>query len=301
MSNRDQLPPLSVAASVLDGLIKALPTVIAEHGLGTPLHGLLAPLTDWTAACLFSDPEGPSREFGPFGEIKMPYLRLGAVDTVDILNFDEIVLFAFYWCNRHRYRHVADLGANVGWHSLLLDRCGYEVRAWEPDPMTYGELSRTLELNGCTHVTPINRAVSTKDGTARFVRVVGNRTSSHLEGAKAHPYGELERFDVTLDAYAPIAAWADLVKIDIEGHEAELLCSTDADAWDNTDVVAEIGTPENAERIFAHLSRLGVGIFCQRLGWKKAVQLEELPTHYSHGSVFLSKRNEMPWSDNALV
>lgn len=286
---------LAWASDVLNGLVTTLGEMPAWHGAGSALHGLLAPVALRAARLLFGDPDGPPRAFPPFGTLRMPYVQMGAVDSVDILNLDEMLLFAFYWRNRHLYRRVADLGANIGWHSLLLSRCGYQVRAWEPDPETYQVLERTLRDNGCAEAEPIRRAVSHHAGTARFVRVLGNRTSSHIEGAKAAPYGELERFEVELDAYAPIAAWADLIKMDIEGHEADLLCATDADAWAATDVLAEIGTPENAQKIYGHLTGLGVSIFSQKLGWRRAETVEDVPTHYSQGSVFLSRREQMPW------
>ncbi len=120
------------------------------------------------------------------------------------------------------YAQVVDFGANIGLHSLILSRCGYQVRSFEPDPIHAVLLTKNLQLNNVT--TELHQAaISLKNGTTEFVRVLGNTTGSHIAGAKANPYGELERFQVKLEAAAPHLAWADLAKIDIEGHEGELI------------------------------------------------------------------------------
>ncbi|MBF0269676.1 MAG: FkbM family methyltransferase [Alphaproteobacteria bacterium] len=283
------------ASAALDDLIHCLPDIHAYHASTTHLHRLLSPIALQAAHALFRDPNMQSKSFSVFGDVVMPYVEMGKVDSVDILNLNELILFSFYWKNRHIYSHAADLGANIGWHSLLLSRVGYEVRAWEPDPGTFALLRRNLDANRCASVTPYCSAVSVHDGTARFVRVLGNLTSSHIEGSKTAPYGELEMFDVPLTAFSPIAAWADLVKIDIEGHEADLLCSTDASVWQATDALAEIGTHENAQRLFEHFNRIGVSIFSQKIGWQRVRSADDIPVHYSEGSVFISTKAAMPW------
>ena len=69
----------------------------------------------------------------------------------------------------------------------------------------------------------VQAAVSDQPGEAEFVRVLGNTTGSHLAGAKANPYGKLERFAVPLVPLADMTEWADLIKIDAEGHEANMI------------------------------------------------------------------------------
>ena len=36
-------------------------------------------------------------------------------------------MFAFYYRNREFHKKVADIGANIGLHSIVLSKCGFEV------------------------------------------------------------------------------------------------------------------------------------------------------------------------------
>lgn len=291
-----RLTSLAAADAALARLLEDLPALADWHGRSSPAHAVLRACAEVAARALFAEDDDGPRRLGPFGPLRMPYTAMGAVDSVDLLNLDELILMAFYWANRRLYRRVADLGANLGWHSLAMARSGFEVRAFEPDPVTFQRLRANLEANDCRAVEAIEAAVAGAAGRAEFVRVLGNWTSSHLAGAKANPYGELERFGVELVAFADIIAWADLIKIDIEGQEAEILCRTGRADWDGTDALVEVGTAENAERIHAHLSRLGVGMFSQLSGWRRVASAAEMPTSYRDGTLFVSTRASMPWS-----
>ncbi|MGE3856742.1 MAG: FkbM family methyltransferase [Dehalococcoidia bacterium] len=280
---------------VIEALIEALPQVASAHAPSGPLHALLSQVARDEVARRFGPETDGQAPFGPFGPLAFPYTSMGSISSLHLFGLDELILFSFYRANRGRYRRVADLGSNIGLHSLVLDRCGYEVRAFEPDPVHFDLLSRNLAANGATHVTPANVAVSIEDGEHEFVRVVGNTTGSHLSGAKANPYGELERFTVRLVGVAPLLEWADLLKIDIEGHEAELLCATTAAQWADTDAMVEIGTPENARLVFDHFQREGVHLFAQKIGWRRVTRVEDMPGGYVDGSLFITRRDGVPW------
>ena len=58
--------------------------------------------------------------------------------------------------------------------------------------------------------------------------------------------------------------------------------------------MVEIGTEAVAERVFRHLSTIGVGGFSQKIGWRRATAAHDLPSHYSEGSLFISRRPAMP-------
>ena len=131
-----------------------------------------------------------------------------------------------------------------------------------------------------------------------FVRVVNNTTGSHLAGAKTNPYGPLDRFAVPVRAFAPIAAGADFAKVDAEGHEVTILKSVPPETWSRFDVLVEIGTADNATALFEHFARLKVGLYPQKVGWEKASRVEDLPTSHREGSLFVSKRNRLPWGDS---
>jgi FkbM family methyltransferase len=243
---------------------------------------------------LFSSTERVARPFGPFGDISMPYTKMGAINSLDLFGVDELIIFAFYNANRARYRNVLDIGANLGLHSMILARCGYAVRAFEPDPWHYGLLTDNLVANGVASVTTFKEAVSTTDGEAQFVRVLGNTTGSHLAGSK-DSYGEKEFFTVPIRAVLPLFEWADFAKIDAEGHEKELLLATTPQLMQKLDIMVEIGNSENAKAVFAHFQSIGIGMYAQKTGWGRVQNLSDVPTSHREGSLFISAKPAMPW------
>jgi FkbM family methyltransferase len=254
----------------------------------------------WRAAALpavkdaFGTADASPQPFGAFGPVTMPYTKMGNIDSLDLFGLDELIIFAFYHVNRNRYRRAVDFGANIGLHTIMLARCGFSVRSFEPDPFHFEYLKTNLALNGVTSDLRA-AAVSLNDGEAEFVRVLGNTTGSHIKGAKNDPYGPTEVFKVKLQAAQPHLAWADLAKIDIEGHEAALLTGLPHDTWRSTDAILEVGTEDNASRIFEYFQPSGVNIFAQKIGWTKVTTLRDMPTSHRDGSLFLTYKAEMPW------
>jgi len=243
---------------------------------------------------LFSSKELSKNEFGPFGEIILPYTKMGAIDSLDLFGLDELIIFSFYKANKNRYKNVIDIGANLGLHSIIMDRCGFKVKAFEPDPWHYEMLVNNLKNNQADGVTPFKEAVSTKNGEAEFVRVLGNTTGSHLAGFK-NSYGDTERFTVPVRSVLPLYEWADFAKIDAEGHEKELLLITTPEIMSGIDIMVEIGNPENANAVFTHFKKIGVNMFSQKLGWQQVQKLDDIPTSHREGSLFISSKDIMPW------
>lgn len=133
---------------------------------------------------------------------------------------------------------VVDVGANIGYYSLLSARLVGEtgsVWAFEPAPLALDLLRKSVEDNGFTrrvHVIP--QAIGDAPGSARlYVNVTEHLLSSLYEEASRFQYGQEvdqhECVDVactTLDNWAAAHDWlqVDLVKIDIEGGEKAVLC-----------------------------------------------------------------------------
>lgn len=280
--------------SNFDLLFAALAESPNLHAPGTAFYRFCKPAARAAIEPLFSSPDRIGRDFGPFGTISLPYTRMGAIDSLDLFGLDELIIFAFYHANRTRYRRTLDIGANLGLHSIIMARCGFSVRAFEPDPWHYGILVENLTANGASTVEPVAAAVSTKDGEAQFVRVLGNTTGSHLAGSK-NSYGEREYFTVATRAVQPLFAWADFAKIDAEGHEKELLLTMNRESIDRLDIVAEIGNASNAAAVFQHFESMGVGMFAQKIGWNRVRRLSDMPTSHRDGSCFISAKPDMPW------
>lgn len=287
----------SVAQSevYMDRLLQALPESPELHRVDSRNYAFAREVAKGEIRNMFSAEAAEGRRFGPFGTLRFPYRKMGAIDSLDLFGLDELIIFSFYWQNRDRYRNALDIGANIGLHSILMNRCGFRVRSFEPDPKTMENLKANWALNQCQSNEAIQTAVSDKRGQAEFVRVLGNTTGSHLAGAKANPYGDLEKFPVEIMAIQDLLKGIDFLKLDAEGHEAVILKATKSEDWTALDAIAEIGSPENANEVFQHFKTIGVHLYAQKSGWSRVEKVEDMPKSYKDGSLFISKKNTMPW------
>ena len=108
-------------------------------------------------------------------------------------------------------------------------------------------------------------------------------------------YGDVERVTIPTRNLSDFLDWPDLIKMDVEGHEANLMKIISEDNFNKFDIVLEIGSIENRNKIFKHLYSMQVNMFSQKLGWTKVEQCADLPSHYTEGSLFVSKKEVMPW------
>jgi len=233
--------------------------------------------------------------YGPFGVISLPYFKMGAIDSLDLFGLDEMIIFSYYFNNRNRYKKVADLGANIGLHSMLMSKCGFQIEAYEPDPTHIEMIGKNFKLNSVNSVNLNQVAVSDVDRKTKFVRVLGNTTSSHIAGAKDNAYGDLETYDVNVVSAKEIFKNSDFIKMDVEGEEAKIILSTTKEDWKNVDMIMEVGNEKNKEAIFEHLNSIGVNMFSQKQAWKKVEVVGNMPANYKEGSLFVSLDNEMLW------
>ncbi len=287
---------MSDAENILDKILKALPELRNHHATGSASYLLLDEIVGRAVRELFAGDEAVGHRIGSFGELVFPYTKMGAIDSLHLFGLDELIIFSFYWTNRQRYRRTLDLGANIGLHSFMMGRAGFDVTCYEPDPTHFNWLQRTLKNNDLLRaVRPVNEAISSEPGTLEFVRVLGNTTGSHLAGSKSKVYGDLERFPVTVAAFGSIIKGIDLIKMDVEGHERVILTATTAADWATVDCIAEIGSEENAAAIFEHFQRIGINLFAQKLNWQTVTKAADMPTSYRDGSLFISAKTAMPW------
>lgn len=73
---------------------------------------------------------------------------------------------------------VFDIGASVGWYTLLLAQIaprGVEIHAFEPDPWARGLLQENLARNRVEGVTVVDAAVGHRDGEVMLYRYGGRR------------------------------------------------------------------------------------------------------------------------------
>lgn len=284
-------------SKILNDLMLTIPTIIGSHSPGSQLYLLLKQVARREVESLFSEKDALENDFKPFGKMILPYYKMGAVDSLNLFDIDELIIFCFYWQNRKRYKKTLDIGANLGIHSIIMSKCGFEVRCFEPDPKHFEVLHKNIALNKCSGISEFNAAISSKSGQMEFIRVLGNTTSSHLAGSKDNPYGDLEKFLVKVEDIKEHIKWADFVKLDAEGHEKEIILATTKGHWQKTDAMIEVGNKNNAIALYDHFRRLGVNMFAQKLNWQKVKSVEDVPVGYKEGSLFVSMKRQMPWSE----
>ena len=280
--------------SALNFILEVLPSLNHYHSRASSVYGYLDELVKPAINDLFGPGSECKAHLHGIGDFSLPYFTMGNINSTHLFGLDELIIFSFYGINSSRYRNVADLGANIGLHSICLSKLGYNVDAFEPDPIHLDRINENISLNS---VFPniISSAVSTDDGSAEFTRVVGNTTGSHLSGAKDNLYGTLEKFEVSTRSFLKILLEHDLLKIDVEGHEATIICSTSPCDWVNSDAILEVGSLSNAEMIYNHFKESNINLFAQSSSWQKVVSLADMPSSYKDGSLFISSKKQMPW------
>jgi FkbM family methyltransferase len=105
---------------------------------------------------------------------------------------------------------VYDIGAHVGFYSLLASRTAGSVFAFEPFPRNLEYLRKHVELNDVSNITIIDAAVSDNDGNVTF------STDSNSYGNHLSEHGMTVRC-VSLDSLD--LPPPELIKCDVEGAE----------------------------------------------------------------------------------
>ncbi|SDI27716.1 methyltransferase, FkbM family [Pseudomonas flavescens] len=119
-----------------------------------------------------------------------------------------------------------DVGANLGWYSLVLGRQCPQGRifAFEPIPSTVAVLERNIRLNRLTNVEPVAMGLFDRQDELGFffAEDVSGATSLKMAGQDRGraPVREVRCRTTTLDAFcASRALQPSLIKIDVEGAE----------------------------------------------------------------------------------
>jgi FkbM family methyltransferase len=224
--------------------------------------------------------------------IHFPFVGMGKVDSLDLFGPNELMIFAFYKHNKDRYQKVLDIGANLGLHSILMRGLGWDIRAYEPDRWIFDKCRKNVGPGVLW--SGYNAALSDHDGEAQFVRVLNNLTGSHLDGFK-DSFGPRETITVPVVDCRPLFDWADLAKLDVEGHEGVLLRCVTAEHLTHLDLICELRGEKEAASVLKHFHDLDCPIYTQRNDWKPAQCMADMPTKHQDGSIFISKRGG-PWS-----
>tara|TARA_A100001015_G_C15003372_1_gene719564 strand:+ start:978 stop:1589 length:612 start_codon:yes stop_codon:yes gene_type:complete len=122
---------------------------------------------------------------------------------------------------------MLDIGANVGFYSALMGKTKGQVYAYEPNPYAYKMLKKTTSKY--KNVTTINKAVSCKNTKMKLFlhenhmeNPIKWSTGSSLDNQKANVTNNYVDVDV-VDIADLLEDTYKIIKIDVEGHEIEIL------------------------------------------------------------------------------
>lgn len=123
-----------------------------------------------------------------------------------------------------RQRVFVDIGANIGYFSLLASRLYAEVVSVEASPSTYSRLTANLQRNSTRNIRALNVAVGPEVGRAAFYL-----DEAHRGGASLLP-GEGRAFEAEVDVKPLELILAEsvldrvgMIKVDVEGIEHVVL------------------------------------------------------------------------------
>jgi FkbM family methyltransferase len=109
-----------------------------------------------------------------------------------------------------------DIGAHIGYYTLLMARKCKEVLAFEPNQINYSNLRENIKLNKLNNVITINAAVTEKEGFTQLCKHWENTGMHRIYCAnwcrKDHEYVTTKNIDSIIEK-------ADFIKMDCEGSE----------------------------------------------------------------------------------
>ena len=59
----------------------------------------------------------------------------------------------------------------------------------------------------------------------------------------------------------------------------------------------EIENENNAAAVYEHFKTMKVNLFSQKTNWQQVTNLDDIPTSYHEGTLFVTCKSEMPWSE----
>ncbi|MGK7394588.1 MAG: FkbM family methyltransferase [Candidatus Cyclobacteriaceae bacterium M3_2C_046] len=113
-----------------------------------------------------------------------------------------------------------DVGANVGWYSLLIKKHFPQIHitAFEPDPVNVSCFKKNLVLNHLHDIQLEQKAVSHKNGKQQMY-LYKNSNKGRNSMLPIHDYGTIEVETTLIDNYLEQNAFLRAMKMDIEGFE----------------------------------------------------------------------------------
>jgi len=126
--------------------------------------------------------------------------------------------------------YIIDIGANVGWHTFFLAKCGYQVLSFEASVTNIYILRKNFCLNQNFNITIINKGLYTEDKKCNYYLNEGNIGNGMIHCDKNNTVASDftksgEAYLTRLSNYVEFLSTKNvaLIKIDIEGSEGKAI------------------------------------------------------------------------------
>jgi FkbM family methyltransferase len=149
-----------------------------------------------------------------------------------------------------------DLGASIGYMTLLMARKASHVYAFEPAPHAIAEMKRHIAANSLENVTIVPSPVSNGVREVRFCLTDGAYGSAINDTETRWPVLQLKT--TTLNLFVKDHPVPDFLKMDVEGEEGAVLdAAGDLLAQRKTSICCEVHNREVARSVLGTLQRFG--------------------------------------------
>lgn len=151
---------------------------------------------------------------------------LDRIECLQARDYNELIILECFLREATSASCIFDIGANIGIYSLLAAKdSSVEVHAFEPEPLNRKVLTENIAMNHLSNVTIHARALSNQDGSGSLERTgqtsgIGTHHLVRQSGNKTIEV-PISRVDTLVKAGTLPAP--DLVKLDVEGHEWDVL------------------------------------------------------------------------------
>lgn len=134
---------------------------------------------------------------------------------------------------------VVDIGASIGYYTILAAKRAKKVHAFEPLPFAYKRIIENVKLNNYNNVEIYQTALSDRNKT-RILQVPIIGVSGSTFGTLNNDKRTMSVETVTLDS---LNIQPDLIKIDVEGTEVEVLKGMKNILKRGTTIICEVHAP----------------------------------------------------------
>ena len=226
-------------------------------------------------------------------KISFSLFRNKKIKIYGVLNYNEHILCLLfeYIFKSYNYKRCADIGSNLGFHTIFLSKIGYKVDSYEPDPNTFELLKKNIKINSCLKTKPYNLAVYNKKGKLNFTRVINHLMASHISGNKK-AYGSLQHIRVKSINIKSIIKKYDLIKLDVEGSESKIIFELKKNDLKNKEIVCEITNLKNQKEVFNHCKKNKILIFSSKINWGIVKKHSQMPINHNQGFIVLSQKKD---------